>query len=242
MTSARGLLLQRLHQRAVFEAARNRQIVLRRVEQLVEEILGVRGVKFLRLGVGLGDADELQEAEAIRIVVAALARRAVPIAVGHRLGVLGAEIAQMTEAVVVLDDIFGGRGNAGARNPDRRMRLLDRPRPQVDHAELIMLAVPGENLPRRPRLDDQRQRLAEALALLDRHDAVEIVASVGSPVGNPATSRPPLMQSSMAYSSAMRVGGVVDGKVEPSWMMAMFWPLVAFASTAPMRLGLAMKP
>ena len=35
-----------------------------------------------------------------------------------------------------------------------------------------MLAVPGENLLRRPRLDHQRQRLAEALALLDRHDAV----------------------------------------------------------------------
>jgi len=38
------------------------------------------------------------------------------------------------------------------------------------------------------------------------------------------------------------VGGVVDGRVEPSWTMAMFWPLVSFASTAPMRLGLAMKP
>jgi hypothetical protein len=70
----------------------------------------------------------------------------------------------------------------------------------------------------------------------------EITASDGRPVGNPATSRPPLMQSSMAYSSAMRVGGVVDGNVEPSWTMAISWPLVALASTAPMRLGLAMKP
>ena len=70
----------------------------------------------------------------------------------------------------------------------------------------------------------------------------EIVASVGSPVGKPATSRPPLMQSSMAYSSAIRVGGVVDGRVEPSWMIATFWPLVSFASTAPMMLGFAMKP
>ena len=71
---------------------------------------------------------------------------------------------------------------------------------------------------------------------------LEIVASVGSPVGNPATSRPPLMQSSIAYSSAMRVGGVVDGSVEPSWMMATFWPAVPRASTEPIRLGLAMKP
>ena len=74
--------------------------------------------------------------------------------------------------MVVLDDILGGGGKAGARNPHRRMRLLDRPRPEIDHAELIMLAVPGENLARRPRLEHQRQRLAEALALLDRHDAV----------------------------------------------------------------------
>ena len=69
-----------------------------------------------------------------------------------------------------------------------------------------------------------------------------MVASVGSPVGNPATTRPSLMQSSIAYSSAMRVGGVVDGNVEPSWMIATFWPSVCFASTEAIRLGLAMKP
>ena len=50
------------------------------------------------------------------------------------------------------------------------------------------------------------------------------------------------MQSSIAYSSAMRVGGVVEGSVEPSCTMATFWPLVPFASTAAMMLGLAMKP
>ena len=69
-----------------------------------------------------------------------------------------------------------------------------------------------------------------------------MTASVGKPVGKPATSRPPLMQSSIAYSSAIRVGGVVDGRVEPSWMIAMSWPLVSLASTEPIRLGFAMKP
>jgi hypothetical protein len=69
-----------------------------------------------------------------------------------------------------------------------------------------------------------------------------MAASEGSPVGNPATSRPPLMQSSIAYSSAMRVGGEVEGSVEPSWISATFWPLVFFARMAPMMLGLAMKP
>ena len=60
----------------------------------------------------------------------------------------------------------------GAGNPDRRMRLLDRPRPQVHHAELVVLAVPGEHLLCRPRLGHESERLAVALALLDRHHAV----------------------------------------------------------------------
>src|ERR1700680_1795269 len=116
------------------------------------------------------------------------------------------------------------------------MRLLDRPRPQVHHAELIVLAVPGENLARRPRLEHQRQRLAEALALLDRHDDAgdhRVRRQAGAQAGD---------QAHTADSSAMRVDDVVDGRVEPSWTMAMFWPLVSFASTAPIRLGLAMKP
>ena len=94
------IVLQRLHQRAVFEAARNRLIILRRVEQLVKEILGVRGVEILRLGIGLGHADELQEAEPVRIVVAPLARNQLPITVAHLLRVLGAVIAQMAEAMI----------------------------------------------------------------------------------------------------------------------------------------------
>src|SRR5215813_13278402 len=38
------IMTQRLHERLVFEAPRNRLIVARRIEQLVEEILGVFGV------------------------------------------------------------------------------------------------------------------------------------------------------------------------------------------------------
>ena len=146
--------------------------MLRRVQQLVKEVLGVLGVEVFGLGVGLGDADQLQKTQAIRIVVAAFAHRHLPIAVGHRFGVLGAEIAQVAEAIIVVDDIFCSGGEPGAGNPDRRMRLLDRPRPEIHHPELIVLAVPGKDLPRRPRLDDERQRLAVTLALLDRHDAV----------------------------------------------------------------------
>ena len=38
------------------------------------------------------------------------------------------------------------------------------------------------------------------------------------------------------------IGGLVEGKVEPIWMIATFCPCVARASTEPIRLGFAMKP
>ena len=50
------------------------------------------------------------------------------------------------------------------------------------------------------------------------------------------------MQSIIAYSSAIRVGGLVEGSVEPIWMMATLSPWVILASTEPIKLGLAMKP
>ena len=52
------------------------------------------------------------------------------------------------------------------------MRLLDRPRPQVHHRQLIVLAVPGKDFLGAPGFLHQLQRLAVTLALLDRHDAV----------------------------------------------------------------------
>ena len=61
---------------------------------------------------------------------------------------------------------------AHAGNPDGRVRLLNRPRPQVHHRQLRVLPVVGERLARLPRLQDQVVRLVVALALLDRRDAV----------------------------------------------------------------------
>ena len=92
---------------------------------------------------------------------------------------------------------------------------MQRPRPQVHHRQLIVLAVPGKDFLGAPGFLHQRQRLAVALALLDRHHTVGD-RRVGRQSGRkPATKRPPLMQSIMAYSSAIRVGGLVEGKVEP---------------------------
>jgi hypothetical protein len=50
------------------------------------------------------------------------------------------------------------------------------------------------------------------------------------------------MQSSIAYSSATRMGGFDVGSVAPICTMATLEPLVALASTAPMMFGLGMKP
>src|SRR5262245_65102314 len=89
----------------------------------------------------------------------------------------------MTEAMVLANHVLRGRGDAGAGNPDWRMRLLDWSRPKVHHAELIMPAVPGENVPRGPGLDHQGQRFTETLALLDRNDGVRDRGVGGQPRG-----------------------------------------------------------
>src|SRR3712207_161267 len=52
------------------------------------------------------------------------------------------------------------------------MRLLDGTRPEVDLRQLVVPAVPGEELLRRPRLQHELDRLTPALALLDRGHAV----------------------------------------------------------------------
>ena len=55
------------------------------VQQIVIEILGMPRI-FLGLGIGLGNADKLQEAETMRIGVAAFLGRELPIAIGDVFG------------------------------------------------------------------------------------------------------------------------------------------------------------
>ena len=68
-----------------------------------------------------------------------------------------------------------GLERAGARDPDRGMRLLDRAGPGVDVAELVVLADELERPGLGPRLDDQVVRLGEALAGLGRVDRERVV-------------------------------------------------------------------
>ena len=53
---------------------------------------------------------------------------------------------------------------AAAGNPDGRVRLLQRPRPDVHIAQLGVLAVEAERFRARPRLDDQAVRLVVLVA------------------------------------------------------------------------------
>ena len=109
-----------------------RLVILGGVEQLVKEIFDV-GRIFLGRCVRLGDPDQPQKSQSIGVGIAPVPSDGVPIVVAERFGVFGAEVAQVTETVVAVDHELDGRGTARARDPDRRVRLLDRPRPKVDH-------------------------------------------------------------------------------------------------------------
>jgi hypothetical protein len=68
------------------------------------------------------------------------------------------------------------------------------------------------------------------------------LASIDVPAGIPATRRPPEMQSSIAYSSAIRIAGCMLGSVEPICTIATSRRLVARAGTDPMMFGFGMNP
>src|SRR6185437_7114014 len=99
------------------------------------EIFGGLLVEPHRLLAALGDADELQEARAIGIAVLAKPLHLAPEA-HHRLAPgLVAEIGEIAVDIVHLGAPLPGLDRAAARDPDRRVRLLQRMRPDVDVAE-----------------------------------------------------------------------------------------------------------
>ncbi len=152
-----------------------RQVGRRDVQALVVEVLDVLGVVLLGLRVGLAHRDELEEAGPVRVRVEAALVDELPEPVHDLLAELAPEVAQVAVAVVVLGGEVPRREAAEPRHPHRRVGLLDRPGPEVHHAELLVLAVPGEHLRFGPRLDDQVVGLVVALPLLDGRDPVDHV-------------------------------------------------------------------
>ena len=61
------------------------------------------------------------------------------------------------------------------------MRVLHRPRPQIHLRQLIVFSVPGEEFLRGPRLEHEIDRLAPALALIHRRDAVADIGVATEP-------------------------------------------------------------
>ena len=117
------------------------------------------------------------------------------------------------------DDRLGAQD---ARNPDARVGLLERRRPGVDHAVLIVGALPAERPRLGPGLDDQVVRLFEALAVEGRVDAGGelLLAAAADEAGD---QRPFEIMSIMASSSARRTGFSASGSGLPSMTMLTAW-------------------
>src|SRR5262249_54051075 len=86
---------------------------------------------------------------------------------------------------------FDGLARAHRRNPDRRMRALIGPRPQIDVAVAEVIALELEWAGRSPGLDEQIVRLMEALMRECRIDAGRVIfgADAADEAGDQAALR-----------------------------------------------------
>ena len=142
------------------------------MQAAAEEVLGSLGVQLDRLGAGFRHRHGLREAGAIRIAVLAQPVHLRPVAVHRGPADLVAEVRQERIDVVHLGAPLPGLDRAAAGDPYRRMRALDRARPDVDVALLVIAAVERERVRMLPGLHHQVVRLVIALAELARVLAV----------------------------------------------------------------------
>ena len=182
------------------------------VQALVEEVLHVFGVHLLGLVVGFGDHDLLRERSLVGVEFDAQLAQPVPEALHQGFaanvaieGEVGVVVAHLGAEVPRLD-------GAAAGNPDRRVRLLDRARPDVDVADLVVFAVPAEDVGVFPGAADE----VVVLAVLVAQRGWDWSRSRSCrpsrvPTGKPATRRPHDITSSIAISSRHPRGRVVEG-------------------------------
>src|SRR2546426_4174641 len=129
-------IVHRGHEASVVLVAGRRKPDAGHVQTFVIEVLDVPRVHFLGAGVVLGHHDQLQEPCAIRIEVTSLVRDHAPVAVHHRLRRSSARVAEEAVTDVVFHGEVERADAARARDPYRRMRLLDGSRPEIHVREL----------------------------------------------------------------------------------------------------------
>ena len=123
-----------------------------------------------RLRVGLAHVDRRAPADAVGgglVAVTRLRQLAIEVEVARdRFG--RAVVLQVDVFAVGMRGPLDGLDAAHRRAPDRRMRLLERPRPHVHVFEMVVLALEGERAGLGPGPHHQVVRLLVALERIDR--------------------------------------------------------------------------
>ena len=128
------------------------------------------GCVFERLLGRVGAVDAQQVAAVFGAGVVADFVRRIVVGLPDALGRLDRGV-ERDVGVAVLGRPDDGLAAEHAGDPDARVRLLHRQRPRVDHAVLVVLALPAEGAGPGPGLDDEVVRLFEALAVVGGVDA-----------------------------------------------------------------------
>src|SRR5260370_17464194 len=121
--------------------------------------------QFLRLLVGLGEEDFLQVAEILGPRLVAFLRRRVRIDV-PQLDRRLEERRERQVRVTMLRAPYDRFGADEPGDPDRRVRLLERPHPRIHQAEMEKLAFPSKRTGLGPSRDYQRVRLLEVFTVI----------------------------------------------------------------------------
>ena len=142
------------------------------VQHLVVEVLGVRSELVGDFLLGLADGDELEETGVVRVErLLALLHRS-PETVHVLLTGLVATVGEVAVDVVVVGAPLPRLNRAATGDPDWRVRVLERSRPDVDVTELVVATVVGEHLRSRPGLRDHIGGLVVLVAQVRRVGAV----------------------------------------------------------------------
>ena len=129
------------------------------MQRAVEEVLGRLLVQAVGLLVGVGDADELEERQPVGVGVLAVGLDLAPEPADRLLGHQVPVVREGGVDEVVLGAEIPRLDRTAAGDPDRRMRLLQRPGQHVDVAHLGEPPVEGEGLRRRPGPEDELDAL-----------------------------------------------------------------------------------